>query len=111
MVAHGARAHHVEAVRGLVEQDVLGVVHERTRQRHLGPLAVREAGGAAVRDVLHVEQREDLVDALGESRAAQALQLAVVADVLARGQPRIQAVDVRQHADAGLRAQGIPRRC
>ena len=59
--AHGARAHHVEAVGGFVEQDVLRVVHERARQRHLRALAMREAGRAPIRDRAHVEQIEQFL--------------------------------------------------
>ena len=48
--AHGARAHHVEAVGRLVEQHVLRVVHQRAGERHLGALAVREARRAPIGD-------------------------------------------------------------
>ena len=59
LFAQRAHAHDVEAVRGLVEQDRVGVVHERARDRDLHPLALRVALRAAGRTLLfssHVMQ-------------------------------------------------------
>ena len=109
-LAHRARAHHVQAVGRLVEQHVARVVHQGARQRHLGPLAVREAGRAPIGDAGHVQQLQQFVGARSQGCAGQALQLAVVVDVLARGQPRVEAGDVRQDAQACLRAPAGPRR-
>ena len=104
-VAQAARGHHVEPVGGLVEDHVGRVVHERARDRDLHALALREAVGAPVE-----ERRRGRAAARGarcdgvERRAGEAAQLAVVGDVLARGEPRVEAARVRQHADA--RAHG-----
>jgi hypothetical protein len=51
----------------------------------------------------HVEQLDQLVRALA-ARAADAVQLAEVLDVLAAREPRIQAEAVGQHAEPRLRA-------
>jgi hypothetical protein len=47
-VAQRARGQHVQAVGGLVQDDVRRVVHQRARQRGLHALALAEALGAAV---------------------------------------------------------------
>ena len=112
-VAHRARAHHVEAVGRLVEQHVLRIVDERARQRDLGPLAVRKALRAAVGDRRSCRAcRTRCCRTLVERAAGQALQLAVVLDVLARRQARIQPRDVGQHPEPRLRrpADRRPRR-
>jgi hypothetical protein len=55
--AQAAGGHHVEAVGRLVEDDVLRVVHQGARDRGLGALALREALGLAVEDLVHVQRR------------------------------------------------------
>ncbi len=61
-VAQRADAHDVETVGGLVEQDRLRVVDERARDRHLHPLALREALRAAIGDGRDAERANELVD-------------------------------------------------
>ncbi len=56
--AQRARRHDVEAVRRLVEQHVLRVVHERAGERDLGALTLRKALGATVGKVLDLKQLE-----------------------------------------------------
>ena len=104
-VAQRANAHDVETVGGLVEQDRLRVMDERARDRDLHPLALRKALRAAVGDGGDPERPDELVDPRLERVLGQALQRAVVADVLARGEARIEAARVRQHADAA--AHGV----
>ena len=55
---------------GSSSKNVSGAVHEGARDRDLDALAGREALGAAVGDVLHVEELYELVDARLELSAA-----------------------------------------
>ena len=103
--AQRANAHDVETVGGLVQQDRLRVVDERARNGDLHPLALRKALGAAVGDVGDAERPDELVDPRFERAGGQALQCAVVADVLPRGEARVEAARIRQDADAA--ANGI----
>ena len=72
--AHRACAHDVKAVGRLVEQDILGVVHERAGERHLCAFPVREAGGAPVGYRAHVEQIDQFLGPLFEVSAFDAVQ-------------------------------------
>ena len=98
--------HDVEPVGGFVEQDGAGLVDQRPRDRDLDPLALREAVGAPVDELAHVEHAGQLVDAAGDEILVQPLQLAVVADVLARGEPVVQAARIRHHAQLALDPMG-----
>ncbi len=105
--AQGARRHHVEPVRRLVEQQVLRRVHQRARERDLDALALREALRAAVGDRAEVELGDERLDARRERGAGEAVQPAEVGDVLARGELRVDAGAVRQHADPAARGQRV----
>ena len=50
----------------------------------------------------HVELRDQALDALLDIRRAQPVQPPVVAQVLARGQPHVEAAGVRQHTHQSL---------
>ena len=54
--AQRAHRHDVQAVGGLVEDEVARVVHQRARQRGLQALALREALGTPVGELLHLQQ-------------------------------------------------------
>ena len=110
LLADAARAHDVESVGRLVEDDVLRRVHQRAGDGHLAALAVAEAGGAAVLDPAHVERDDQLVDPLLERVALQPLQLAEVANVLARGETRVDGAGVGEHAEPGARGADIGAR-
>ena len=103
-VAHRARAHDVEPVGRLVEQHV---ARDRARARAPAPpWSAHRARSPGVRRsaiLRHVERLQQLRRARLAARRRTALQLAVVLDVLARRQPRIQARHVRQHAEPRLR--------
>ena len=66
------------------------IVDERARQRHFRALALGESGDTPIRERLESEPREEGLGSLCERRSAEAVQLAEIADVLPRGQPRIQ---------------------
>src|SRR5690606_105077 len=59
--------------------------------------------GAPVGDLGHVQQLDQLVNALLQLFAAQPVEVAEVADVLAGCQAQIEAVGIGQHAEAFLR--------
>ena len=107
-----ARGQHVEAVGRLVEHDVGRVVHQRARQRGLHALALAEAFGAAVE-----QRRSCRACAPGPAARASAAsrsmpcRRAVVDDVLARREPRVEAARVAEHAHARQRlARPLRRR-
>lgn len=64
---------------------------------------MREPAGAPIGDGAHVQHLEQFLGAIAKPLAADALQLAEVTDVLARGQPRIESEAVGQHAEPFLR--------
>src|SRR5262249_27189819 len=61
---------------------------------------LREPLRAAIGERLEAERLEQLINATLESWARESVQRAEIADVLPRGQARIQTACVRQHADA-----------
>ena len=100
--AHRPDGHHVEAVGGLVQQHVGRVVHQRAGDADLHPLALREAGGAAVGDLVEPEAIDQGAHAEPQRVAGQPLEPAEVDEVLARCEPRVEAFGLGEHADAGL---------
>ena len=85
-------------------------MHQRARQRHLQTLALRIALRASSGDRTEPEALDQLVRWLrSSSGAVQAVQLAVVANVLAAGEMRIQAARVRQHAERSAYLQRLRR--
>ena len=103
-LAQRTRGQHVEAIGRLVEDQVRRVVNDRARQRRLHALALREAFGAAVEQRLHLEHVGQQFGARRGGIGRHAVQAAVVDDVLARRQPRVQATRIGQHAHARQRA-------
>jgi hypothetical protein len=100
-LAQGAGGEHVEAVGGFVENDVGRVVDQGPRQRRLHPLALAEAFRAPVEQGAHVEHAGELSGAGFGGIACHALQGPVVDDVLASGEPGVEAARIGKHADAG----------
>ena len=101
LVAQRPHAHDVEAVRRFVEQDRVGVVHERARDRR--PSSSRPAKTPRCADRRSAARPSVANSAsmrCSSARAGKAVQRAVIADVLARGQARVEAARIRQHADA-----------
>ena len=94
---------------GSSSSTLLRPVHQRTRQRGLELLALREALGQPIRERLHLQQLDELGGARLAIGARQAMQLAEVGDVLARGEIVVDAGAVRQHADGAARRQRIRR--
>src|SRR5690606_2607485 len=76
-------------------------------ERHLGPLAVREALGAPVREVRDVEIPDHLVDPLLERVALEPVEPRVIGNVLARGEQRVEPRAVWQRADATARTETV----
>jgi hypothetical protein len=109
-VAHGARAHHVQAARGLVQQQMARAVQQRAREGHLDALALRKALAAAFQDVVHREHLGDCVDALAQSAFFHAVQLTEIREVFARGQAFVQPELVGQEADVGAHGERIALR-
>src|SRR5262245_17886788 len=89
----------VEAVRRLIEQQVGGRMHDRASQRHLHPLALREAARPAIGDPLEAESIEDLLDARRQGAGRHAVQAAEVRDVLARRETLVETLVIEQRAD------------
>ena len=105
-VAQVPRRHHVEAVRRLVEQEMLRVVDERARERDLRALALREALRLAVRDRAELEPLDQRVDArreraLRRGRAGGRSTRCSRAPVSCVVEPRA----VRQHAEHAARRE------
>lgn len=74
-------------------------MHQCARNRGLGALALAEAFGLAVENIVHVQRAGQQVRALCDLAARQAMQLAEVGDVLACGQALVDAACVRQHPE------------
>ena len=81
-VAHRLRGRRVERARRLVEVEHLRLVQQRPRDGHLLAHALAEAADAPVADVGQADDAEVSVDRSPQGRAAQAVQAAVVAQVL-----------------------------
>src|SRR5690606_19891408 len=73
----------IEAGRRLVEEDEVGPVHQALREVDAALQSAGEALDTAVLAVAHPDPSEHLVDAALERRAVQAVQVALVAHVLA----------------------------
>ena len=70
-------------------------MHERASERDFQPLALRIALGAARGHRAETETLDQLLRQPIELRALQPVQLAVIADVLAAGEMRVQPARVR----------------
>ena len=84
---------------------MLRVVDERARERDLRALALREPLRFAVRDRAELEPLDQRVDARGERLFGEAVQAAVVLDVLAARELLIEPRAVRQHAEHAARRE------
>ncbi len=84
-----------------------GSMHQRASQRHLDPLPLRQALGAAIDETLHVEAGDQIRGARPKLPAADSLERTEVVDVLARGQIAVQPGRMRQHAEMRARARGL----
>ena len=73
----------------------------------LQALALRIAFGASIGDRAEREALDQLVGRALELGAVQSVQLAVVANVFAAGEMRIQAARVRQHAERATHLQRL----
>ena len=101
LLAQRAHAHDVEAVRGLVEQDRAGIVHQRARDRR--PSSARPARSparAGRRSRAARACRSAWSTRVSSGAPSSPCRRAVVADILARGEPRVEPARVGQHADA-----------
>jgi len=83
-------------------------VDQGPAQGNLEALAGRKALAAPVGDLAHLEQLEQLVDALLQISTLEPVQSPVITDVLAGGKPGVDAVAVGQCADVGLRCARLP---
>src|SRR5688572_20651409 len=82
-------------------------MHERASERDFQTFALRVAFGASTRDSAKPETLDQLVRHPIELGPVQAVQFAVVADVLAAGEMRIQAARARQDAERSANAQRL----
>ncbi len=80
-------------------------MYQRPRQCRLQALALREALRLAVGEISHFQQLDHLCGTLLAVGAGEAVQLGKVVDVLARGQMRVDARAMRQHAHAAPRRE------
>ena len=83
-------ADDVEAGERLVEDDQLGIVQQRGRQQHLLPHAFRERRQRRVLIVFEAEQFQEALDLRLEHRVVHAAQAADQAQVLRRGEVRVE---------------------
>ena len=93
----------------LVEQQHVGLQErgDREAEPHRHPARVRAHG--PVDRVLDLGERDDLVEALADLGAAQALDRAVQVDVLAAAEVRVEAgAELEQRADAAVDAAPCP---
>src|SRR4030095_2887824 len=77
-----AGARYVETVGWLVKDQIPGLVHDRTRQRHLHPFALRESVCPASGERLDADGGERAIDSSCQLAAAEAAQRTEIRDVL-----------------------------
>ena len=65
-VAHLRAQPRIEVAERLVEQQHLGLEHQRARDRHPLLLAARQRRRRTIRKVLHLDQRQRSLDALAD---------------------------------------------
>ncbi len=104
-LAHLDDLHRVEAARGLVEDEELGLVHDRLRQPDALAVAVRQVADGLALDVLDVGARGDLGHPARDLARAQAAQPAGEAQVLADAHVGVQRRGLGQEADVA--AHGV----
>jgi hypothetical protein len=65
--------------------------------------------GTPVDEIAHVQRLREFVDAIAQRLPGHAVQGPVIADVLPRGQSRVEAAAVGHHAERPLDGHGVPR--
>ena len=101
-VLHLARAERIEARGRLVEDEELGVVHERLREAETPRHALRELSRRPVRHALEADHLEQLRRAAVARAAVEAEELAVVVERLGRVEEAIEVGLLGQVADLAL---------
>ena len=94
----------------LVQQNILRLMHQGTGNSRLDSLPLRKAFGAAVGDVLHVQEFNQCLDIAFQRFAGLIMQAAIVANVLPRGETRVQAMTIGQRADPPLHLESSRHR-
>ena len=103
LAAHLLAQLDVEARQRLVEQEAVGIAHDRPADRDALLLALGEPAGDAVEHLGQVERARDPVDAGRRSRpSAEPLGLQRKGQVLAHGQARVERVELEHHGDVAL---------
>src|SRR5712692_7970496 len=98
-------ADRVQRRRGFVEEDQLGLAHQRGREAQALLHALRERAHAIVRALRKPDRVQRRPDLLLPDRAWQRRQLAVEGENLARVEPALVAEKLRQVADAPPRVE------
>ena len=89
----------VEAGRGLVEQQDLGLIDQRARDREPPAHAAGERLDLGIRLLLELREGEQACDALADEVLRKPEVAAVDEEVLANGQLTVEAVILRNDAD------------
>jgi hypothetical protein len=101
----------IEIRQGLVEEQRLGLHHERPGERHALLLAAGQLARIAVGECLEPRHREDRIDALDDLGFRQLPEGESVADVLAHVHVRPERIALEDHRHpASLRRIGDARR-
>src|SRR5450631_2357546 len=83
-------------------------MHQRPRQRHLDPLALRETFDASVDETFHSESSCKLGGAPVQLPAPHAVQRSEIIDVFARGQIVVETRRMRQNTQMRARSRRLP---
>ncbi|MCY1356762.1 hypothetical protein D9M69_432230 [compost metagenome] len=94
---------------GLVEQQQLGVVHQRARQRQAPAHAARQLAGLGVGLVRERGELQQLRHARTHMRLAEAEVAAVHHEVLGAAEVGVEGVELRHHAQLRLDGQRVAR--
>ena len=103
LAAHVVAEPRVEIGEGLVQQQDVGPLHERTRERDALLLAPGELPRTAIEKLVDLDLRGSLAHPrLAVCPGDCALQLERETDVLGHGHVRVQGVALEDHADAAV---------
>ena len=84
------------------------IMHEGARDGDFHSLALGEALGAAIGQLAQSQLRDQRVDPRLQQAAGKAMQGAVIANVLARREPLVQAAGIGEHTDAAPDRHAVP---
>ena len=105
--AHGDAELGVEVGEGLVEEEGDGVADDGAADGGALALAAGELAGAAVEELVDLEQAGGVGDALGDLGAGEAGVLEAEGEVLAHGHVRVEGVGLEDHGEAAVGGAGL----